>query len=123
MTGRPCSSPGTLCLTASTDPTQGHVVIGGRPVCDDGWDMKDGAVVCRQLGYTGVLRVTTQSYYGNLTVADFSMDDVNCRGDEVSYSSKLGRVFDLPGVVDQPETVSSPDQPQLQGVRGGWGGL
>ena len=73
--------------------------------------MKDGAVVCRQLGYTGVLRVTTQSYYGNLTVADFSMDDVNCRGDEVSYSSMLGRVFDLPDFVDQPQTVPSPDQP------------
>ena len=42
-------------------------------------------MVCRQLGYTGVLRVTTQSYYGNLTAANFSMDDVNCRGDEVRY--------------------------------------
>ena len=70
----------------STDPTQGHVRIGGRPVCDDGWDMKDGAVVCRQLGYIGVLRVTTRSQYGNLTQSNFIMDDVNCAGTEVSSS-------------------------------------
>ena len=75
-----------MCLTGSTDPTQGHVMVGGKPVCDDGWDLKDGTVVCRQLGYTGLLRVTTQSFYGNLTATNFSMDDVNCRGDEVSQA-------------------------------------
>ena len=89
MTGRPCNTTGTLCLTMSTDPTQGHVTVGGLPVCDDGWDMKDGSVVCRQLGYTGVLRVTTRSQYGNYTESNFSMDDVNCRGDEVRHDYRV----------------------------------
>ena len=54
-------------------------------MCDDSWDMKDGSVVCRELGYTGVVRVTVKSHYGN--VGDvFSMDDVNCNGNEMSLS-------------------------------------
>ena len=40
-----------------------EVFNGGRwgPICDEYFDQADGDVVCRQLGYTGVLRVIHNS--------------------------------------------------------------
>merc|ERR1739838_853029 len=48
------------------------------PVCDDSWNDKDAAVVCRQLGYKDGT-ATVQSFFGR-TSADFAMDNVNCAG-------------------------------------------
>ena len=36
---------------------QGNVYVYGKPVCDDAWDINDGNVACRQLGYSGVLEI------------------------------------------------------------------
>jgi len=38
------------------NPYLGLVYIFGRPVCGEDWTVDDGAVVCRQLGFNGVLR-------------------------------------------------------------------
>ena len=36
---------------------QGNVYVYGKPVCDDSWDINDGEVACRQLGYSGVQEI------------------------------------------------------------------
>lgn len=34
-------------------------------VCDDEWDMKDAMVVCKQLGFGGVKKITHASHFGH----------------------------------------------------------
>ena len=50
-------------------------------MCDDSWDIKDGHVACRMMGYVGAESVATN---GLLDQSDFIMDDVMCNGDEMS---------------------------------------
>lgn len=33
-------------------------------VCDDEWDLKDATIVCRQLGFQGVRKITHSSHFG-----------------------------------------------------------
>lgn len=52
-------------------------------LCDDEWDINEGQVVCRQLGYSQVEFVTTSSKYGpSNTKGLFWMKDVFCDGTE-----------------------------------------
>ena len=62
-------------------PHEGNVFIGDKPVCDDSWDDNDGEVVCRELGYGPLSRITKQSHFGTVP-AVFAMDDVACTGSE-----------------------------------------
>ena len=53
-----------------------------RAVCDDDWDIEDGKIVCRQLGYTGgIIAVGVQ---GIALSNEFWLDDLNCNGQEES---------------------------------------
>ena len=54
-------------------------------MCDDGWDLSDADVVCKQLGYTGARHYTFEAFYrqGNGTIW---MDDVAC----ILWNSRLG---------------------------------
>ena len=119
---RNCDIPGTVCLTNSTIHSEGQVTVGGLTVCDDSWDLKDGSVVCRELGYTGVIKVTIKSHYGNVSNA-FSMDDVNCDGNEMSLSlcnhrgssncnggEAAGVVCDTRNVTTVPENCKEKDK-------------
>ncbi|NWY03721.1 MARCO protein, partial [Nothoprocta ornata] len=49
-------------------------------ICDDGWDVKDGAVVCRMLAYSRVVRTFTASAGSG----EIWLDNVNCQGTERS---------------------------------------
>ena len=56
-------------------------MVNGQPVCDDEFTLVNADVACKELGYTGALNFTRESYYGR-TSSHFAMDDVHCDGRE-----------------------------------------
>ena len=55
-------------------------------VCDDGWDINNAHVVCRQLGFRYALNVYLNAHYSQGTGSILS-DDVSCSGSESSLFS------------------------------------
>ena len=50
-------------------------------VCNNGWDLNDAQVVCRQLGFTSAVAATDGANYGQGS-GQIWLDDVNCTGTE-----------------------------------------
>ena len=50
-------------------------------VCDDGWNIKAGNVVCRMLGYNYALVASHSARFGQGT-GDIILDDIRCTGKE-----------------------------------------
>ncbi|XP_056117916.1 galectin-3-binding protein A-like [Rhinichthys klamathensis goyatoka] len=70
-------------------PSSGRVEIyhDGQwgTVCDDGWDVAEAQVVCRQMGFPGAISVTSGGQYGEGS-GPVWLDDMNCKGSESSLS-------------------------------------
>merc|ERR1719369_2534305 len=72
-----------VCIMGGKNINEGNVIVDNKPVCDDNWGLEDAAVLCRQLGFPGVERATSESEFGTVS-SDYSMDNVRCKGDEKS---------------------------------------
>ncbi|NXP55687.1 DMBT1 protein, partial [Heliornis fulica] len=59
-------------------------------VCDDGWDLKDAAVVCRQLGCGTAMSAPGLSGFGQGS-GPIWLDGVSCRGTEATLTECLGK--------------------------------
>ena len=58
-------------------------------MCDDGWDINDANVVCRQIGYSGASAAYHSAHYGQGS-GEILLDDLQCTGSE-SYIWECAR--------------------------------
>lgn len=81
---------GDVRLSGSTSPSEGRVEVyhEGKwgTVCDDGWDMAEAQVVCRQLNFPGAKSVVIGKNYGEAS-GPIWLDDMRCQGTESHLSA------------------------------------
>ena len=75
---------GVVRLIGGNEPYKGRLEVYYNAewgtVCDDGFDISDANVVCRELGYLGAVEY---SYYGQGS-GSIWLDDLACTGTETS---------------------------------------
>ncbi|XP_027709525.1 macrophage scavenger receptor types I and II isoform X2 [Vombatus ursinus] len=93
ITGPRATAPiKTVRLVGGSQPNEGRVEIfhNGHwgTVCDDRWEIRNGLVVCKSLGYSGVEKVHKDAYFGGGTGIIW-MNEVLCFGKELSLEKCL----------------------------------
>lgn len=86
----PAPRDGDVRLSGSRSASAGRVEIyhDGKwgTVCDDGWDMAEAQVVCRQLHFPGAKSVVIGRDYGEVS-GPIWLDDMTCKGTEDRLST------------------------------------
>ncbi|KAI6656892.1 hypothetical protein LOD99_16194 [Oopsacas minuta] len=90
--GVECTAPANpIKLVGTNSSIEGMILIywdnDWGIVCDDYWDIRDALVVCKQLGFPGVIEAVTNDRYGGGGGYDILLDDVRCNGTEILLSS------------------------------------
>ena len=84
--GENCSDSGVACVAGGSGPWEGIAHIGGRPICEDGWDAADAKVFCRQMGF----RDQDSHRFAGDRFGDasgpFGMNELQCVGTERSVT-------------------------------------
>uniref|UniRef100_A0A671RY93 Soluble scavenger receptor cysteine-rich domain-containing protein SSC5D n=1 Tax=Sinocyclocheilus anshuiensis TaxID=1608454 RepID=A0A671RY93_9TELE len=85
----PSCKVGEIVRLVGDLPSSGRVEVyhDGQwgTVCDDGWELAEAQVVCRQLGFPGAISVKPGGQYGEGS-GPIWLDDMNCKGSESSLS-------------------------------------
>ncbi|KAF1416958.1 Deleted in malignant brain tumors 1 protein, partial [Spheniscus humboldti] len=63
-------------------------------VCDDSWDLRDAAVVCRQLGCGVALSAPSSARFG-WGAGPIWLDDVSCTGEETDFSKCQAKMWGI----------------------------
>ena len=90
------SGPFDIRLADGPTPAEGrlevyHDALWGT-VCDDGFDLNDGTVACRQLGYDYSNDTLGDAFYGEGS-GDIWLDDMQCVGNEKLLSQCESQVW------------------------------
>ena len=76
-------------LVGGSGPYEGHVEVYHNgtwgTVCDDGWDLQDAMVVCRQLGYGPAVGIRRRADFGSGS-GPIWYANVNCHGREANLA-------------------------------------
>ena len=88
--GNATDNPYKIRLLNGASESQGLVDIGFRnawgSVADNYWDRPDGEVVCRELGFEGILATTYSGAFGSVYRRRW-LQNAHCSGQEQSFLS------------------------------------
>ena len=80
----------TVRLVNGSTQYEGRVVVhyNGEwgTVCDNGWDLNDAQIVCRQLGFISAVITRDNAFYGQGS-GQIWLDNLNCVGTELTIEN------------------------------------